>query len=607
MMRLTAKAWIGFSIVALLCGALWCRFGYPRFSFIYLQVTRSEALERARDYLRSRDEDPARFSSAVQFKADGWADRYLQQTLPGKRAQEFIEKHDYEIFRWRVRFFREMEKEEYQLEVSPRTGEVISFYHFIDDIAVREEVSEEDAQRLAVGFLSRTFGIDLSGYDLHEKKIKRRENRVDHIFLWERRDVYVPWKDNQGGAKLLTGVLISGNEVREFYKHRLDIPEKFERYIENQFVFGDTLYSVYFLVFLALVGTAVVVLIKRRGAHAVRTARRFYFLLAIFLLVINLGYVANNLQEILFSYPTSSRLSSFFAMYLVRLLTDAVFLAVIFIIPGLSGESLRREVFPRQQQASFLSSIQSSFFTRKAAASVLFGYLLFVILLGMQSVIFYFGQQYLGVWKEWIKMAQFSSACIPALSAFAVAVSASLSEEIVFRLFGISLLKKYTRNTFCAVFLMALLWGVGHSGYAIFPVWFRGLEVGLAGIFFGIIFVRYGLIPLLVAHYLFDAFWGIAPHLIGHTTIPLFSQAALLFLLPLFFAAAAFMKNAGCSPRETALSLSRIQRYNLGVLEVYVRQRISQGVSVEALKEELLKHNWDVELIDIALQQGSRE
>ncbi len=224
-------------------------------------------------------------------------------------------------------------------------------------------------------------------------------------------------------------------------------------------------------------------------------------------------------------------------------------------------------------------------------------------MIGVQSGLFWFGQKYLGVWKEWITLVQFSSAYVPFFGAFALALNASLNEEIMFRIFGMGWFTKYTKRLVLAVIGTALVWGFGHSGYAIFPVWFRGIEVGVIGIIYGIIFLRYGIIPLIVAHYLFDVYWSIAAYVLGASTPFLFYGSLAVFALPLLMGVWAYWRNASEVERPLTLAFDRTQHYNVGVLIAFVRQKKSEGVLPAVIRQELLTHNWDVEIVDNALQE----
>ena len=92
---------------------------------------------------------------------------------------------------------------------------MISFAHLIEDITLRSTPEKEQAKGRAEDFLKRYLGINLSDYDFHEEKATRYEQRTDYSFSWEKKGVYIPWKKDQGGAKLLVGATISGDEVRK--------------------------------------------------------------------------------------------------------------------------------------------------------------------------------------------------------------------------------------------------------------------------------------------------------------------------------------------------------------------------------------------------------
>jgi hypothetical protein len=280
------------------------------------------------------------------------------------------------------------------------------------------------------------------------------------------------------------------------------------------------------------------------------------------------------------------------------------FLAFCFVMPGIAGESLRSEVLPENKFSSFLYYIKSSFFNRGLTKAVLLGYLVWVIMLGLQAIIFYNGQKFLGVWREFEILTYFSSAYIPLLSAFVIGATASLNEEITFRLFGISLTKKYLRNSILAIIVTSVIWGMGHTLYAIFPVWFRIIEISLIGIFYGFIFIRFGLIPLIVAHYLFDVFWCSAAYILGRSTWYLFYNAIGLLCVPLIFAVVAYFVNKGEQEKQALETLDKIQEYNLEILTTFVSAKRSQGYSADTIKEELIRNNWDHLLVNLAIERG---
>ncbi|MFH0826557.1 MAG: CPBP family intramembrane glutamic endopeptidase [Candidatus Omnitrophota bacterium] len=606
-MKVSLKEWFLFVVLALLCFFVWLHLGYPQFSFIHLSLNRTQAFAKAKEYLASRSIDTQNYSRIVAFSMDDWQDRYLQRTLGFRQEEDFLKRCGYELFHWKVRFFREFEKEEFILTISPKTGEVLSFRHLIEDIALRETVDKAIAKKRAEEFLKDFYGVNWDDYDFHEEKAKRLENRVDYSFSWERKDVYVPWQKEQGGAKLLIGATVSGNGVREFYKFNLDVPEKFRREIENQLALGEYLYGFYLILYVFLLGCSIYLVIKKGQDLASRLSKRFFLSLALFLLTFNLLSILNNAPYMAIHYRTSVSFASFMGIFTMRKVMDALLLSFAFVLPGIAGESLRLRAFPNRPYSAFNHYLRTTFFSRRVSHCLLFGYVLFLILLGVQSGLFFIGQKTVGVWKEWIWLNQISSAYVPFLSAFVLAITASVNEEVTFRLFGISLGKKYLKNTALAIFLISCLWGIGHSTYAVFPVWFRGIEVGILGLIYGFIFVRYGLLPLIVAHYLFDVFWGVAAYLLGETSWLLFVSAAFVLSIPLLLAIVCYFMNQKEDYKESEKSLRNklapIQQYNLGVLTAYMGAKKAQGQSRQAIREELIAHEWDTELVDLALAE----
>lgn len=584
----------------------WQRYEYPRYKTLDLSVDKKTALVRAQEYLRLNNIDPARFSNAVIFDEDRWCNRYLQKTIGPSAQEAFLRQHDYDQFFWKVRFFKELETEEYIVKISPHTGSVITFKHLIDDTAPAQLLPQAGARKIAQAFLEKRFAIDLSAYAPHEEKVKRYEKRTEYSFSWEKRGVYIPWDrtgSTEGGAKLLIGAIVSGGEVREFYRNALDVPEQFERYIDNQLVLADYLYNFYSILQLFLLMLAIVILIKRRYDIIPRITKKWFCFLAGALAILNIADFFNIMQEFVIMYPTSARLSSFIGLYALKAVLNITFLTVGFIIPGLAGESLASEVFVNRPTHTFLHHIRSSFFTRTVARSIFLGYLVFGITLGIQALVFYLGQKYFGVWRDSVRLTEFSSAYIPLLSACVVSIRASLNEEITYRLFGISLGVKYLRNSIAAILLASVVWGLGHTGYAIFPVWFRIIEVSLIGVFYGFVFLRYGLIPLIVGHFLFDSFWGMAAYILGRSHTQLFLGTIAILCLPLAFALVAYAVNRPDKERSFRESLNTIQAYNLKILIAFVAQRKAQGAAACALKEELLAHNWDHTLVTLALRE----
>jgi len=606
-MKIKTRDWCILILLAVLGFGFWYNLEYPRFAFVDLPFNKQQALTASDNYLKAKGVDTKKYAKAIIFNSDEGFNRYFQHVAGLKGEEDFISQHDFDLFRWVVRFFRESQKEEYLVYLSPRSGKVIRLMHLIEDTEPRVDLGKEPAKQKAEAFLQSTCGADLSGYDFHEEKIKRYENRIEYVFSWEKKNVYVPWEEGQGVAKLLAEVTVAGEEIREFYKNKFDLPEKFNRYVQKQTILGAYLYNIFYFILFILLGWSISIVLKNRQDIVPRLTKRWFYYAAGFLMIINTADLFNNLQNIFMLYPTSAHLSSFLGLSITKWLFNTIFLVVGFIMPGIAGESLRSEVLPENKQSSFLTYLKSSFFNRGLTKAVLLGYLVWIIMLGLQAVIFYHGQKFLGVWREWRTMTYFSSSYIPLLSAFVIGVSASLNEEIIFRLFGISLAKKYLRSLILAVLVTSVVWGMGHTLYAIFPVWFRIIEISLIGIFYGIIFIRFGIIPLIVAHYLFDVFWCSAAYLLGQSSGYLFYTSVGLLGIPLGLAGLAYCLNHSPKEKPVRYILDKTQEYNLGVLVTFVSVKKSQGYSAELIRDELVRNNWDHLLVKLAIAEVFKE
>jgi len=601
-MKISAKEWILFVLIAILCLGLWYKFEYHYFTFMDLSVNRNEARSKAEAYLKSKGINTEKYLKATIFIANTWPDRYLQKTIGIKSEEGFIRQHNYELFFWKTRFFRELQKEEFSVIISPKSGNILGFEHLIEDIEPREFIDKESARRKAEEFLQRYCDLNLRDYDFHEEAVKRYDRRIDYGFSWEKKGVYIPWGKEPGGAKLLIGATVSGNEITGFYKNVLDFPEKFQRFVEKQLMFGQYLGTIALILVTFFLVAAVYILVKRKNNVILRLSRNWFIYSAIFIAVVNVVSYLNNIQHLIMSYPTTNNLTSYFGINSMHLFISLFFTIPSFILPGMAAESLCTETFPRNKYSCFSYYLRSTFFSRGISRSIVLGYLLFFIHLGMQATIFYFGQKYLGVWKEWDRLTQLSSSYIPFFGAFALGVTASFSEEMIYRVFGISWIKKYFKNTVLAIVVSALIWGLAHSNYAIFPVWFRSIEVSLIGFFYGFIFIKYGLIPLLIAHYLFDVFWGVAAYILGHSSKYLFAGSLFTLAIPLVFALIAYFMNRGEKEKEIKIVLNRTEEYNLNILITFITVKKSQGLSAKEIKEGLLYHNWDITLIELAIK-----
>jgi len=590
-----------FLLIILAAGGvfLWCRLALPRYQSIDLSISQTKAGDISKEFLRTqRGVDIHGYKMAVSFNVDEDTDRYLQKTLGVAASQQLIRHLHYDLFCWVVRFFKEKQKEEFKVAVSSATGEVVGFSHVIADTASRPLVDKEKARQFAFDFLKTTFAFNPAQYITHGENVKKYDNRLEYAFSWQDKDVDIPWNKSKekGHAKLLTNVTVSGNEILVFDKYQFEIPDGFNRYVDNLKQTGQNLTLVFHLFYLALLTIAIVVVVNRKHQVVSRSVKPFYIAVGIGIFVLMMLDVLNSYQNFLFDYPTTQSWGDYMGRQFIESVISPFFIAAAFVLPALAGESIRYEIAPLKKERSFLSTLLSSFCSMNIARQIFIGYIAAAVILGVQAFIFDLGFKYCGVWDELSWLTQASTTLLPAFTALAIGFQASFSEEAMFRLFAINLFKKYGLPTMAAVFLSAAMWGFGHTGYKIFPMWFRGVEVTCIGIIMGIFYLRFGIVCVIAAHFLIDSFLSSLPYLLNPRVSFDFYSALAVVALPLWAALIALIFNRGAQERPLSIRFNPQQQFNYSLLRELCASKTPDELI--ALKKDLQRHGWDAAIID---------
>lgn len=584
----------------------WVQFALPRYQYIDLAVRAPQAVSIASDFLKSRHVDVGSYKTAVIFETDDTTDRYLQRTVGILASQQLLRRLEYDLFGWSVRFFKEKQKEEFLIFVSSKTGKVIGFHHEIDETAVRPEQDKESAKADAIAFLKDQFGFDPARFTLHSDNTKKQLHRTDYKFSWESKEMSIPWKEEYGGgsAKLVTLITVSGHDILSYTQQYFDIPEGFNRYVDNLKQTGENLTLVFRLFYLFLLTVAIMLVVNRKNHFVPRMVKSFYVKLGILLYALLVIEVLNSYQYLLYEYPTTQAFGDYMVRRFIENMVNPFFIVLAFILPGLAGESLRYEIDIHQKNRGFLSSIMSSFLTSATVSSIVIGYALCAFILGVQAFIYDFGYRYCGVWEELSWLTRASSSAFPAVTAMLIGLQASFSEETMFRLFGINLFKRFGFGAF-AVVVSACMWGVGHTAYPIFPMWFRGLEVTCLGFIFGFAYLRFGLIAVIVAHYLMDAFLTSMPYLLVPKFGLEFYTSLFVIALPIFIAIIAKVMNQSTHERQWHQQFNAQQHFNCALLRELVQNKTSS--ECQTLKADLIKYGWDPAVVEKVFPSKPKE
>ncbi|MGE0267406.1 MAG: CPBP family intramembrane glutamic endopeptidase [Candidatus Omnitrophota bacterium] len=603
-MNLKKKLWIIYTLCALLSIVIWYIYSYPQMTFVTLTVDRTEALKIANEYVSSIEPDLHDFKHSITFKRSQMPNQYLQKTIGLDKLNEFIETYNFDLFYWSIAFFKEGDKEQYAVTVSSRTGQVIGYSHSLEETAKIDIITKNEARADAIRFLNERFNFDTDNYEIKGDLTTIYDFRNDHTFAWLHKDVSIPWTIKGGTGKLISSITISGDQVLRFSHHTFQVPEDFNRDLAKQGNISDNLSVVVRIFSMIFYISAVYFVVSRRNHLAMHTTKKTYIFISVIVFTLSMLGFFNSFESILSGYVTTSPFNSYLVRFFINAFVGTVMSSFFVLMPGLSGELIHFEVFKDKKQGSLLKYIHSTFFSREVAKSIFLGYFVFIILLGIQSLILKLGQKYCGVWVEYSWMTTLTSAYFPFLAGITLGFQASVSEEILYRMFGISLGKKIFKNTAAAVIASSLLWGFAHSTYPVYPMWFRAVEVSILGIFLSYIYLKYGFICTLVAHYVFDAFWHSTGYLFGEVHAYYLISSIFVIALPLIFGIIAFILNRKTEEKPMRWYLNKHQQFNKTILLTYlnVHQSVFKDKPAETIKEEIAGHGWDFAVVDVAVE-----
>ena len=483
---------IGVGFAGLLIFVMFYSSAFPEAS-IDIGITNRDALEMSENFLVSSNFSLEGYESAVRFDSFGEAVVYLQKEMGIEKANEVM-RNEVELWFFRSRFFMPLEKTEYTVLVSPKDGELVAFSQELLDEHAGASIDVDEAEVIALEFLSE-MDVDVSEFDMILTSSEEMTNRVDHDFKWEKKDCSFV------NATYRVDVSVYGDYVG-YYKKYLYVPESFGRDYQNERSYGVVLSLVSFVFMLILVILSFGVFVVMYKKNDVRM--KFAVWIAGIVGVLVVLDMVNSLGLIFSNYPTTISKSVFLTTLFITTVIGAIVYMVIIAMIGISGEALSRRVLLKKNSCvtDFFRKVNS----REFAYSSIRGYALGFFFLGYVTLFYLVGRNYFDIWlPAGAGYSNMLNTFLPFLFPLTVGVLAAVSEEFLFRFFAIPLTKKYTRSMSVAILVPAIIWALGHSTYAVFPVYVRAIELTIAGVIFGYMFVKYDILTVLIAHYVIDA------------------------------------------------------------------------------------------------------
>lgn len=306
---------------------------------------------------------------------------------------------------------------------------------------------------------------------------------------------YVQNDERIGEAKRTAIVTVKGSEVIA-YRSYFQPPDSFLHWLQEQDARASWLTSINFWMNAAMAAAALALAIVYRRYLSGTDG---LVLLFIYVCIETLQHL--NLYPNFVSMITLRSLGwpSLVFEFIYTFLFNTVFALTVYF-PYIGAKALLLQ----QGRADLLHAAPG--LTRRAElkAAVRRGYWFAGVILALQTIIFQSAGALFHIW--WIPEPMLSTdnmmwPLLMPLSAWAAAIG----EEIVYRLFAITALRKLLRSTVASVLLSSMLWGLGHTLYPIYPVYTRFVEVTIIGLVFGYLFIRFGFAAAVFAHAAIDS------------------------------------------------------------------------------------------------------
>lgn len=355
--------------------------------------------------------------------------------------------------------------------------------------------------------------------------------RTDHYFTFEDER-----KDYKGGKQRYT-VYVSGNRVSEF-SSEFHVPESFDRKYAEIRSYNDLLKLISSVLFAIVSAGTVFAFIWALSTGRLRWRLVFFAAVGSFLL--EFFDYWNYLPSVLQQYDTSKTLQGFLGQQILSSILSCCQAGLLSAVVVGGIEAVYRTKFPKMPAVeNFINGRALS--NKTMLDAIVAGIFIFGIHLGYVAA-YYLAGTAAGMWSPLeVREVSTLSSIVPAYSAFSVGVNASISEELMYRVFCFVLAQMLFKNFWVANFVQAVGWAFMHSDYPQEPAYARGLELTIVGLFYGWIFKRFGVVTGIISHFIYDAFLGVTSLLLSGS--PMLAASGLIACSPPFIALAVGLLN----------------------------------------------------------------
>lgn len=440
------------------------------------------------------------YRHASVFGFDDTAKVFLERELGVEESARMLDT-TVRLWRWEHRWFQPLQKEEIQVAVTTR-GEVVGFDHLLSEEAPGASLSQSEARAIAETFLTGAMQRprDSLEFVLGDSEIK--PHRTDHSFTWKLRGLDVH------GAEYRFEVGIAG-DIPVRYTEYLKVPDVWERDYAKLRSMNEAAGYVDTMLLLLTAVAMMIVLVRRLMGGTVRWHAAG--ILGAITAALQFLSALNMIPAQIYEYDTTTGFGAFVVKTLaLALLSGLSFGAAIFLIAA-AAEPLYRGRLGRFQSLDAILRPRALRTKEYFIASIV-GLTMTCFFFAYENI-FYIVATRFGAWSPRdVAYSDLLSTAFPWVYVLFIGWFPAISEEFISRMFSIPFFESLLRPARIAKLPIAMvvaagIWGFGHATYPNQPWFIRGLEVGIAGIIFGLVFYRFGIISVVICHFSVDALY----------------------------------------------------------------------------------------------------
>ena len=457
---------------------------------IDLKYSREQISQLADSQLREFGFSPDGYEFALSFNEDYMSSYYLQRNLGVEETNMRLANEKWPLHNWTARWYKPLEKEEFYIRFSPQ-GEFMGFDHIIAEDAPGADITIEEAQATAESFLTQYSNWDAVNWERIEAASEAMPSgRVDHTFVWKSKQF------SAGESELRYSVVVRGDQIGHL-RYWIKTPESFIRDFSaerNRAGFINDIAMIF--------GLGGFLIIAAVGILSARPDMKRILRPTLLSFVVSLAATLNFIPLYRSYYNTTQDYSLFWVSIITNALFSALFSASLVFVGWGGGQGIAKLVWPNQDRILARGPNRWVEFSRSAWRGLMLG----GFNLGYVVMFYILATKVLGWWSP--VTAEYSNAFatpFPFLQAFDIGLNAALSEELLFRLIGISVfLWIFRKQRWLAVLIPGALWAFAHTSYVSYPIYARGIELTLEAIFMGIIFLKFDLFTTIMTHFTYN-------------------------------------------------------------------------------------------------------